>query len=138
MQRKAIFWLTILLLSNIPSIYYGLYLKYWWFDVAQHFLGGFLIAMLMTGYLKDHLLPGDKLKNALIIVASAAFIGVVWEFAEYIANQTLVEPFYRWFSIHVYFMGDLQDTVKDLMDDILGGIGFFIIYSLWSQRNKIQ
>jgi uncharacterized membrane protein YjdF len=136
MQKKAILFLTILLLSNIPSLYYGIYLDHAWFDTAQHFLGGFFVAMLMAGYLKDHLTE-DKLKNALIVVGATIFIGVIWEFSEYIANQTLVEPFYRWFGIRAYFMGDLQDTIMDLLMDTLGGMTLFIVHSVWN-RNKAR
>lgn len=80
------------------------------------------MAMFMANYLKDHLIPSNNIKNALIVVGATVFIGVVWEFAEYIANQKLIEPTYRWFGIRAYFMGDLQDTVNDLLMDILGAL----------------
>lgn len=78
------------------------------------------MAMLLATYLKDHIPGGLKLKNTLIIIGATMFIGVVWEFAEYIANQTLVEPFYKYLEVRVYFMGDLNDTINDLTMDMLG------------------
>jgi hypothetical protein len=54
-------------------------------------------------------------------------VGVLWELAEYIANQTLVEPFYRWFKIRAYFMGDMEDTVLDFVMDTVGSASFYLV-----------
>jgi len=131
-MKKAFILLILLFLTNIPSTYYSLYIEYWWFDTIQHFLGGIFIAMFMYYYLKNHLIPKHEIKNALIIVGATVFIGVIWEFSEYIANQTLIEPFYRWFEIRAYFMGDLQDTVKDLLMDTLGASIFYIFFGAFN------
>src|SRR3989344_6068183 len=77
-------------------------------------------AIFFAAYLKEHISGTAKLKSTLVIVGAAMFIGVVWEFAEYIANQTLIEPFYRYFGVRAYFMGNLEDTVTDLTMDMLG------------------
>ena len=126
-MKKAFIALVMLFLINLPSLYFGWYLKRDWVDIALHFAGGFFVAMFMADYLKDRLVSGQWIKNMLIVIGATIFIGVVWEFAEFIANQTLVEPFYRWFGIKAYFMGDLPDTVNDLLMDTLGGLGFFFI-----------
>ena len=102
--------------------------------MANHFLGGFFVAMLMAAYLKDNILKKAFLKNMLIVIGAATFIGVVWEFSEYIANQILVEPFYRWFQVRTYFMGDLQDTISDLLLDILGATLFTTYHLLRSRK----
>lgn len=87
------------------------------------------MAMLMANYLKEYISNGSKVKNTLIILGATVFIGVVWEFTEYIANQALIEPLYRYFKIRAYFMGDLDDTVNDLLMDILGaGIFSFVLH----------
>ena len=86
------------------------------------------MAMFMAGYLKEYLDRGSALKNILIIAGAAMFIGVVWEFAEYIANQVLVEPVYKYFRIRAYFMGNLEDTVTDLSMDALGAITFSMLH----------
>ena len=122
-------------LLNIPSMYYGWYLHVDWFDTAQHFTGGFFVGMLMYYYLKDRLRDGEFIKNMLIIVGSTIFIGVVWEFAEYAANQTLIEPTYKYFGIRAYFMGDLDDTVMDMLMDISGGALFYLLRLAWPKRS---
>ena len=147
-MQRAIIFLTIIFLTNFVGMYYGFY-DHWWFDISLHFLGGFFMAMLMVRYLADLLSdaprPSDnantralrsygsvKLKNYLIIIGAVSFIGVVWEFAEYLANQTLVEPLYNNFGIKAYFIGDLDDTINDLLMDILGALTFAL-----SWRNKL-
>ncbi len=126
-MKKAFIALVIIFLINIASFYYGWYLKFFWFDMMLHFLGGFFVAMFMAYYLKDHLRE-RKLKNLLVLVSVTAFVGVVWEFAEYIASQTLIDPVYNSFKIHVYFIGDLDDTINDLAMDIVGALAFSVFW----------
>lgn len=133
-MKKAFFFLVLIFLINLPGLYYQWYLNYWWFDVILHFLGGFFMAMFLTTYLKENISGRAKLKSALIIIGVTVFIGVVWEFAEYIANQTLIEPFYRYFGVRAYFMGDLSDTVNDLTMDMLGA-GLFAWLHLATRLN---
>jgi len=134
-MRKASYFLILIFLVNIVGFYYSWYLNYFWFDMTLHFLGGFFIAMLMANYLSEYFANKNNLKNLLIIVGVTVFIGVAWEFAEYIANQTLIEPVYKYFKIRAYFMGDFDDTVNDLLMDILGATLFANIY-LHSFRSR--
>ena len=101
--------------------------------MLHHFLGGFFMAMLMAHYLgsifelriTDYELT--TLKRYLIIVGAVSFIGVVWEFAEYLAGQTLIEPIYEHFKIRAYFIGDLDDTINDLLMDIIGALSWLTV-----------
>ena len=127
-MKKAILILAIIFISNLVGLYFGMY-SVWWFDMIHHFLGGFFVAMLMWHYLSDgpnsifHT-PYPKLKQYLILVGAVSFIGVVWEFTEYLASQTLIEPMYKYLHIRAYFIGDLDDTINDLLMDILGALSF--------------
>lgn len=129
-MKRAVLVLTAIFVTSLFGIYYGWYTEFWWFDITLHPLGGFFMAMLMAKYLGDHLLPARKLHNTLIIVGATIFIGVIWEFAEYLGNQTLIEPTYKYLGIRAYFMGDLNDTIIDLLMDILGALTFSAIYLL--------
>src|SRR3989344_1142601 len=98
-MQKAIFFLTIIFLTNLVGMYFDTY-SLWWFDMSLHFLGGFFMAMLMVHYLSDNPysifhISYPKLKQYLIIVGAVSFIGVVWEFAEYLASLTLIDPIYE-------------------------------------------
>lgn len=126
-MKKAIIFLAIIFFGNFAGMYFGFYLT-WWFDTLLHSLGGFFVAMLFADYLKNHLLPDKKIKNSLIIVGATAFIGVIWEFAEYTAAQTLIEPLYNNFGFRAYFIGDLDDTIKDLLMDIVGAFFWLVIF----------
>ena len=146
-MKKAFFFLVLIFVINLPGLYYQWYLDFWWFDVILHFFGGLFIAMFFAEYLKENisipleaararsvpLLLTGRLKSTLVIIGATMFIGVVWEFAEYIANQTLIEPFYRHFGVRAYFMGDLGDTVNDLTMDMLGA-GLFAILKVTRLR----
>ena len=128
----------ILIIIDIPSIYYGWYLYWSWVDIFLHFAGGFFVALFMADYLKNHFLAGKLIQNILIIVGATVFIGVIWEFAEHLANQTLIEPAQKYLDVNAYFMGDLQDTVLDLLMDILGALTLcpFIFLSKNSPKEK--
>lgn len=127
-MKLPLIFLAIIFLSNLVGMYFGMYLT-WWFDMIHHFLGGFFVAMLMRYYLKSAI-TGDKLKNALIVIGATIFIGVMWEFAEYIASQTLIEPIYNNLGVKAYFIGDFDDTINDLLMDILGALAFVGSYFL--------
>ena len=133
-MKKAFIALVIIFGINIFSLYYGWYLEWDWFDITMHSLGGFFIAMFMASYLKDRLVPKIDVKNILIVVGATLFVGVIWEFAEFIANQVLIEPFYRWFGIRTYFMGDLKDTINDLLMDTLGALTFMSLLFFSKKR----
>ena len=134
-MRRAIYFLILIFTINLVSLYYRWHLIYPWSDQILHFSGGFFVAMLLSIYLKDHLLDNSKIKNTLIILGVVSFIGATWEFTEYIANAVLSPLIYNWLSVKTYFMGDLNDTVNDLLMDILGaGLFSFILHSLWSRK----
>ena len=126
-MKKAIIALAIIFLINIFSFNYDWYLKFFWFDMTLHLLGGFFVAMFMAYYLKNNL-GESKLKNLLILIGVTVFVGVVWEFAEYIASQTLIEPIYNHFKVHAYFIGDLNDTINDLVMDVFGAATFSALH----------
>ena len=95
--------------------------------MSLHFLGGFFVAMFMVYYLADVKTP-SKLKRYLVLTGAVILVGVVWEFAEYLASQILAESLYNNFGFRAYFIGDLDDTINDLLMDILGAISFLAIF----------
>lgn len=128
-MKRALIFLIIIFISNLVGMYYGMYVT-WWFDMLHHFLGGFFMAMLMVHYLglrtKD--LGLSPLKTTLVVVGAVSFVGIVWEFAEYLASQTLIEPIYNSFAIRAYFIGDLDDTMNDLLMDVVGALAWLAVF----------
>lgn len=125
-MKRAVLYLIFIFAINLPSMYFGWYAKWWWIDIILHFSGGFFVAMFMYHYLIDRLNNKDILKNIVMVAGATVLIGVLWEFAEYIANQTLINWTYQTFKIKVYFMGDLKDTMLDLSMDIIGSLAFYL------------
>lgn len=101
--------------------------RFFYFDMSLHFAGGFFAAMFISYYLKDFLKRAtprpDKLKTLLVISGAVLFIGVFWEFAEYLATRFLGDFLAQRYDI-VCCMGNLDDTMNDLAMDILGAITF--------------
>ena len=60
-------------------------------------------------------------------------VGVVWEFFEFILNQTAREAAQAAFGLRVDFMGDISDTMTDLLMDMLGA---FTIAGLFLKNKK--
>ena len=133
-MRFAIICLIIIFGVNFFGFQYDLY-DFWWFDTLLHYLGGFFVALLFFHYLKKHFLPNSKLQNILILVGAVMFIGVVWEFFEYILNQTAREAFHNAFKVRLNFMGDMNDTMIDLLMDMLGGFTVALV-SLFLKKRR--
>ena len=128
-MKTAILFLILILLADLV---FGLGFKYYrlfYFDMILHFLGGFFVAMFFLHYFKNtnHGKPGSpEFKKALIIISSAVFVGVIWEFLEYSATELLGDYLYNNYRI-ICCIGNLDDTIKDLLMDILGALAFVII-----------
>jgi uncharacterized membrane protein YjdF len=129
-MRNAFIALVIIFFVNVLGLYYGWYHDFFWFDMTLHFFGGFFMAMLMANYLDEYFVNKNLIKNVLIIVGTTTLIGVVWEFSEYTANIVISPMIYKWFAVKTYFMGDLDDTVSDLLMDVFGSLAFSLLHSL--------
>lgn len=99
-------------------------------DPILHFSGGFFVAMFFAGYLK-HLQIGNpgspRLKRVLILISVTVFIGVVWEFSEYLATNFLGNYLYENHRV-ICCMGNLDDTISDLLMDTLGAATFVLAF----------
>lgn len=69
----------------------------------------------------------------LIIIGATVFIGVVWEFIEFLAEVTLTTYLQDTLNVSYGFMGNLEDTITDLLMDILGATS---LAGLFLQKNK--
>ena len=129
-MKKTFIILVIIFLINIPLTYYRISDDHYWTDQLMHFSGGFFTAMFFYYYLAGHLRAGTWFKNMVILVGTAALIGALWEFAEYLADQTIRDVIWRNFAYQVRFGGDLKDTLSDLFFDVFGAVSFCIFLHL--------
>jgi hypothetical protein len=111
--------------------YFALELSlYWttdWFDILMHFLGGAVIGLMVmfifftSGYIKY---PNDHWVVVLSVTLGAVLIvGLTWELWEIFVGFTDV-------------LNDLNDTVMDLIMDMIGGSAAYL-YSkkaIWQEN----
>lgn len=96
-------------------------------DIPLHILGGFVFAFAEVVYFKEFL-PKQKgfwprLFVILFIVGGSALIGVLWEHYEWLHDHFLAIPQHLLLA-----QPDLADTMKDLLNDLLGGVAVAILY----------
>ena len=121
---KIIMTKEIIGLGLLISIFHYLALKlflYWttdWFDVLMHFLGGFLIGLIMIAFIKrihvNEEMPSKKLLFTAVILG-VLVIGLTWELWEIFVGFTDV-------------LKDQVDTMIDLVMDLIGGIVATLYY----------
>lgn len=124
MRTAILFLILIFLIDLVFGLSFRLY-RIFYFDTILHFFGGFFVAMFFYDYLKEYT-KSRKIKKLLIITGATIFIGVIWEFSEYIATYFLSDYLYSNYGI-VCCMGDLNDTINDLLMDIIGAIAFIVL-----------
>ncbi len=107
----------------------GLYYSIPFFDKVMHFVGGMIAAWFVLALMQEEITHMRWWKQAIIIVSVTAFIGVIWEWAEYLSNYTRATApwFYRYFS-----GGNLVDTLGDLVADTVGGLAI----TIWALRKE--
>lgn len=131
-MRLAILFLVLTFSINLFLIVYNLddiFLGYS-VDPVLHFAGGFFVAMFFGAYLKNMNIgnPGSpRLKRILILISITVFIGVIWEFSEYLATNFFGDYLYYKYKV-ICCMGNLDDTITDLLMDILGATTFVLVF----------
>jgi hypothetical protein len=97
---------------------FGLYASYtniWatipWLDIFLHFFGGLFVALYVLAL--THHQVSDFWALVLWGVAVTALVGVLWEFAEYLAHIFLENPSY---------VVAVSDVLGDLCADLLGAL----------------
>lgn len=137
-SKLLIAFLTFILVFHaIATINYW-YWQYLWLDMPMHFLGGFWVAMafvyLISNYqfpiLNESFLP--KAPLFIIILSFVAFIGVFWEFYEFLNDIFLSSRNYS-----QIFQQGAADTIGDLFFDLFGGTVFLLIYRLILRKKNI-
>jgi uncharacterized membrane protein YjdF len=131
-MRLAILFLTLVFLINIAFMISDIDYIFRSFNVDPilHFSGGLFVAMFFADYLR-HLKIGNpgspRLKKILILISVTLFVGVIWEFSEYLTTGFFGNYLYGKYKI-ICCMGNLDDTMSDLLMDILGAITFVLAF----------
>ena len=103
----------------------NLYAYIGYLDKGFHLLGGVVIAWFFSIYLRKDLRPIPRFRQLLFVIACVSLAGVVWEFTEYLSE--IYSPRYAPWLLHYFSIGNLRDTLGDLVSDLLGGLVFFVM-----------
>jgi hypothetical protein len=105
--------LALLVLNGVFE-YYHLYFFIWWLDVPMHFLGGMFVAFLALAIVfHDRFILGRGTSSAFITTIAVVFafaVGALWEYYAVQFGHRAPAP-----------GGLIADTIKDLINDMLGG-----------------
>ncbi|MBI4437768.1 hypothetical protein HY631_02350 [Candidatus Uhrbacteria bacterium] len=111
---------------------YGLYTE---IDAPMHFLGGFAVAMLgLALYARAHAAdpkPFPLWYRYLFVASFALFIGVLWEFHEFIFDRTVNV----WLELPRAQV-TVADTMQDFLNDWLGATLAFFVFKNKRGSNK--
>jgi hypothetical protein len=141
MKKFLIISLILIALIHIPGTIYKWYYKIWWLDILMHIFGGFWVGLLFLyiiekNYdLKNFLFNTNKNIVFLIILTLGfiALIGVLWEFYEFFMDVIILKKYiYNAEPGYILF-----DTLKDLFNDLIGGLISLTIY-LKKSKNNLQ
>jgi len=130
--HSALIGLAVVFFSNlIIGVFLHFGTKYYFFDIAHHYVGGFFIALFFYGYLYDTLIHPriSILKKWLFVVGATVLVGVVWEFAEFVGTDVMGNYLYANYNL-LCCIGDLTDTLFDLLMDMSGAITLLLIVPL--------
>ncbi len=111
MSNRQLFYIAlssavfVIALHLLASKYY-LYWTYRWVDIPMHILGGIMSGLFVFVFLRALKLQ-ESLHNLLIGVF---IIGIAWEILE------------LWYKVEVLGLFYWLDTLKDLIDDTIGGL----------------
>ncbi len=108
---------VVFILNKVALVHF-FYWRFWWYDIMMHFTGGILIGgLILWGILRvrPNISRGSLF---LMLVIGTIIVGMGWEVMEYTGGITNGEAGYAF------------DTVKDLINDTLGGLLAWSIYML--------
>lgn len=117
--------IIIVISATFHCSVYGQCQTIWWLDKVYHFTGGIIAAWIALVWIRKYLPPLTRIDSLIVGLAFVALIGVMWEFLEYFS--TVFGPTY-WPVLAPHFdIGNLDDTLADLVFDLWGALLFFLL-----------
>jgi hypothetical protein len=134
MINRPKFFVTFCLLAIIIGFLYwsAIYLSlFWllpWYDIPMHILGGFWVSLAVFAvyqYLGKEI--STNVNIVFVLLPITLLVGILWEIFEYKTGLAFV-------SDDGYFF----DTVKDLVDDVVGSVVAFYYLNHKYPRDIIE
>ena len=113
------------------ALSYSLYYVAPRIDMIPHFLGGFVSVLIVLWVVRFMWLgagivsPLSDMQVLVIVFFSAAIVGALWEIFEYLAGLRITANY-------------PLDTAKDLIMDMLGGMGVYWVFIHTKFRSMLQ
>lgn len=95
-------------------------------DVPMHIWGGVFAGFWAELALDAQFAAHSSLKKIIMIIGITALVGVVWECFEWAEDHTIG----LWFDLPIA-QPNLNDTMSDLVNDLIGGIAVVILWNKW-------
>lgn len=114
--------IILILFGTFATAYFDLYTRFAHFDKILHTSGGFIVAWFFAWYWGSKFNNFNKFERVVLLAAMGALIGFCWELLEFSVS---VPPLSAHQLIHHYlYIGDLRDTLGDLVADTFGAALF--------------
>lgn len=132
-QKYLVLTLLMILSLHIPSVIYDWYYNVWWIDTPLHILGGLWLGFLLfyilqkqnleSLFFKNKNLSKENLIFVFLYLGFIIIIGVFWEYYEFTVDVLILKKYpYNLEPGYILF-----DTLKDLFNDLIGGLLSLII-----------
>ncbi|OGM91227.1 hypothetical protein A2755_02385 [Candidatus Wolfebacteria bacterium RIFCSPHIGHO2_01_FULL_48_22] len=139
--RPVIYLFGILFVLYVLAIIFGWFDLAPWIDIPMHLLGGAWAGALFLFLGRGYILPDlyahtiERLKLAGLTGIFGSFMGVLWEFLEFVLGQ--LEGFEGFAQVSV------RDTLGDLCMDIVGAVLYaaivlFVIPRIKARNNSVS
>src|SRR3989344_6127668 len=129
-------FITILGVTNTLALYEMWYARVQNLDSVMHVAGGFFVGLsalylyFASSYLRAF--HGTGVFALVLSVLAATFVGVLWEFFEYILDQYRVSE-----GLSAMFQPGVGDSMAGLAFDMAGGTSaWFAYYTLLRRQNR--
>ena len=127
-QKNVLFVLVCFATAHLVATLFYWYWTYRWSDIPRHFLGGFWVAMAFFCFLypKIRFTQHPVLGTILFAVSFVVFVGVLWEFYEFLFDFFIAKKIVA--GQHFFGAAMRIDIIKDLFFDLFGGSVFTMFF----------
>ena len=138
LKRNFGFWILIFIFSVdliINVVWHwsaALDNRYPWFDISMHLLGGVGVSLVLKQYFSKSLSYLPQPHQVLFLISATLLVGVLWEFAEFFTTQIRLRE-----GSSLRLIGNLEDTLTDLLMDMLGAATVTsppFLHSFWKRK----
>ncbi len=98
---------------------FGWYWIFRWFDNPMHVLGGIFAGYLGILFQTMRTMDVKKRPSLWVALSAALTVGIAWEILEYSYGLAGLDPIHRF------------DTLKDLVNDMMGGVIALLVWDIF-------